>query len=159
RAAVQEIDPDQPVYAVITAREAMGQITASFSVVSDLLAAFAFIGLVLSAVGIYGVIANLVAQRTPEIGIRMALGAQVGDVLWMILGQGLRLAVAGTVIGLAVAFGLVRLLVSTVPGIPGSDPLAIAGIALLLVAVAVFACWLPARRASRVDPVIALRAD
>jgi predicted permease len=159
RAAVREIDPDQPVYAVVTAREAMGQITASFSVVSDLLAAFAFIGLVLSAVGIYGVIANLVAQRTPEIGIRMALGAQVGDVLWMILGQGLRLAVAGTLIGLACALGLVRLLVSTVPGIPGSDPLAIAGIALLLIAVAVFACWLPARRASRVDPVIALRAD
>jgi putative ABC transport system permease protein len=159
RTAVQEIDPDQPVYAIVTAREAMEQITNSFSAVSGLLAAFALIGLVLSAVGIYGVIANLVAQRTPEIGIRMALGAQVGDVLWMILGQGLKLAVVGTLVGLACAWGLVRLLVSTVPGVPGSDPWAIAGIASLLVSVAVFACWLPARRASKVDPVIALRAD
>lgn len=159
RSAVQELDPDQPVYGIESAREAMEQITNSLSMVSGMLAAFAFIGLVLSGVGIYGVISNLVAQRTSEIGIRMALGAQTGDVLWLVLAQGVRLAAAGTSIGLACAFGLVRLLNASIPGIPGGDPAAIVGIAVLMASVALFACWLPARRATRVDPISALRME
>jgi ABC-type antimicrobial peptide transport system permease subunit len=137
----------------------MEQITRSFDMVSSMLGVFAFIGLVLSAVGIYGVIANLVAQRTSEIGIRIALGAQKGDVLWLVLGQGVRLALVGTAIGLACAFGLDQLLKAALPGIPGGDPAAVACVSVLMAAVAVFACWLPARRATRVDPIIALRAE
>ncbi len=159
RAAVQQIDPDQPVYSIISARESMEQITRGLSLTGQLLGVFALIGLALSAVGIYGVIANLVAQRTTEIGIRMALGAQAGDVLWLVLGQGLRLAIAGTVIGLACAWGLTRLLDSLLPAIPGDDPLAVVCVAALLAVVALFACWLPSRRATRVDPIVALRAE
>jgi predicted permease len=159
RAAVQQIDPDQPVYDIFSAREAMAQITTGFVLTGRMLGAFALIGLALSAVGIFGVIANLVAQRTPEFGIRMALGAQSGDVLWLVLGQGLRLTALGTVIGLACAWGLIRVLVAIVPGIHGGDPLALAGVVVVLAGVATLACWLPARRATRVDPIIALRAE
>jgi len=159
RAAVQQLDPDQPVYDISSAREQMDQITLSFVMTGEMLGAFALIGLVLSAVGIFGVIANLVSQRTPEFGIRMALGAQASDVLWLVLGQGLRLTVVGTAIGLACAWGLVRLLASIIPGMHGSDPVALAGTVVLLVAVATVACWLPARRATQVDPLVALRGD
>jgi putative ABC transport system permease protein len=159
RAAVQQLDPDQPVYAIVTARESIEQITKAFTLVSQILAAFAVIGLVLSGIGIYGVIANLVAQRTPEIGIRMALGAQSGDVLRLLLGQGTQLALVGTAIGLACAGALVRLLNSTLPSVPGSDPLAVAGLAVLLNAITLLACWLPSRRATKIDPVIALRSE
>ncbi|HEY5080147.1 MAG TPA: ABC transporter permease [Opitutaceae bacterium] len=159
RAAVQQIDPDEPVYEIVSARESMAQITGSFTMVSDMLMVFAFIGLILSAVGIYGVVSNLVAQRTSEIGIRMALGAQTGDVLWLVFGQGLRLAVTGTAIGLACAFGLVRLLNAGLPAIPGSDPFAVLCVSAVMAASALFACWLPARRATRVNPIIALRSE
>jgi predicted permease len=159
RAAVQQIDPDQPVYDILTARESMEQVTRGFGLTGRMLGAFALVGLALSAVGIFGVIANLVAQRTPEIGIRMALGAQSNDVLWLVLGQGLRLAAAGTAIGLACAWGLDRVLNSILPSMPGSDPLTVASVATLLAAVALFASWLPARRATRIDPIIALRAE
>jgi predicted permease len=159
RAAVQQIDPDQPVYEVATARDSLEQFTRGFSLTSEMLGAFALIGLVLSAVGIYGVIANLVAQRTSEIGIRMALGAQARDVLWLVLAQGVRMAIFGTAVGVACAWGLIRLLDAILPAIPGGDPVAVALIALLLAAVALFACWLPARRATRIDPIIALRSE
>jgi predicted permease len=160
RAAVRQIDADQPVYAIITARDSIEQqITASFTLTAQMLAAFALVGLALSAVGIYGVIAFLAAQRTSEIGIRMALGAQSGDVLWLVLGQGLRLALAGTVIGIAFAWGLVRVLAAILPAMNGTDPAAIACVAALLAAVACLASWIPARRATRVDPIIALRGD
>jgi len=159
RAAVQQIDPDQPVYDILTARESMDHLTGSFGLTGRMLGSFAFVGLVLSGVGIFGVIANLVAQRTQEIGIRMALGAQAGDVLWLVLGQGVRLAAAGTAIGAACAWGLVRLLDSILPSMHGGDPLTVGCVAALLAAVALFACWLPARRATRIDPIIALRAE
>jgi putative ABC transport system permease protein len=159
RAAVQQIDADQPVYDIASAREQMAQITTGFALTGEILGAFALIGLAISAVGIFGVIANLVAQRTPEIGIRMALGAQTGDVLWLVLGQGLRLTALGTGTGLACAWALVRVLVSIVPSIHGDDPAALAAVVVLLAAVATLACWLPARRATKVDPIIALRAD
>ena len=130
--------------------------TGGLSLTGQILGVFALIGLGLAAVGIYGVIANLVAQRTSEIGIRMALGAQAHDVLWLVLGQGVRLACIGTAIGLVCSWGLVRLLIAIIPAIPGGDPASVAAVAALLVAVALFACWLPARRATRVDPIIAL---
>jgi putative ABC transport system permease protein len=159
RSAIQRIDADQPVYGIVSAREAMERVTRGLDLTGRMLGAFALLGLALSSVGIYGVIANLVAQRRPEIGIRMALGAQAGDVLWLVLSQGLRLALLGTAIGFACAWGLVRLLDALVPGIPGGDPTGIALVTVILAAVAIFACWLPARRATRVSPIEALRSD
>jgi predicted permease len=159
RAAVQQIDPDQPVYDIVPAREAMEQITRSFGMVGKMLGVFALIGLALSAVGIFGVIANLVAQRTSEIGIRMALGAQAGDVLWLVLGEGLRLAALGVGIGLACAWGLVRFLDSILPSMHGNDSVSLACVVALLGGTAALACWLPARRATKVDPIVALRAE
>ncbi|HZZ20590.1 MAG TPA: ABC transporter permease [Opitutaceae bacterium] len=159
RAAVQQIDADEPVYTILSARDAMGNITRGLELVSGILRVFALIGLLLAAVGIYGVIANVVAQRSTEIGIRMALGAQPSDVLWMVLGQGMRLSIIGTVIGVAASWGLFRLLGSILPVIHGSDPAAVLLIAAVLIAVALVACWLPARRATLVNPVVALRGD
>jgi ABC-type antimicrobial peptide transport system permease subunit len=159
RTAVQQIDADQPVYTIMSARDAMGNITRGLQLISQILRTFALIGLLLSAVGIYGVIANVVAQRSTEIGIRMALGAQPSDVLWMVLGQGMRLSVIGTAIGVVCSWGLFRLLGSMLPVIHGSDPLAVLLIAVVLIAVALLACWLPARRATLVNPVVALRGD
>ncbi len=159
RSAVQQIDADQPVYDIYDARVEMAQITEGFALTGKMLGAFALIGLALSAVGIFGVIANLVAQRTSEFGIRMALGAQAADVLWLVFAQGLRLTALGTAIGLACAWALVRLLSAIVPGVNGGDPLSFAAVVVLLAAVATLACWLPARRATKVDPIIALRAE
>ena len=159
RAAVQQVDPDQPVYNVESAREAMGEITSSFGMIGKMLGAFALLGLALASVGIYGVIANLVAQRTPEIGIRMALGAQARDILWLVLGEGLRLAAIGISIGLAFAWGLVRLLNSILPSMHGGDPAAVACVVALISGTAALASWLPSRRATKVDPIVALRAE
>jgi putative ABC transport system permease protein len=134
-------------------------ILAVYSIVSRLLVEMAVLGLILSAVGIYGVIANLAAERTPEIGIRMALGAQSRDVLWLILRNGIFLASIGTAIGLALSFGVVYALSKTMPDIPGKSPLVVAGVAAMLVAVSLIASWLPARKATRVDPLAALRTE
>jgi ABC-type antimicrobial peptide transport system permease subunit len=124
-----------------------------------MLTGFALLGLLLAVVGIYGVISGFVAQRTEEIGIRMALGAQVRDVLGLVMGQGLRLALAGTVLGLAGSWWIARLLHSFMPAMPASEPVTALAIAALLLAVAGFACWLPARRATKVDPLVALRSE
>jgi len=159
RQAVAQLDPDQPVSSFFTAPQAIDNLKEGFDVIGQLLSAFAAVGLALSAVGIYGVIANLVAQRRTEIGIRMALGAQTNDVLWLVLRQGLRLALLGAVIGLACAWALTRVLSAALPSVPGSDPVAILLIAVLLVSVAVLASWLPARGAARIDPVEAIRPE
>jgi ABC-type antimicrobial peptide transport system permease subunit len=127
--------------------------------IAKMLGVFALVGLALSAVGIFGVISNLVAQRTSEIGIRMALGAQAGDILWLVLGEGLRLAAIGILIGLAVAWGQFRFLNSILPSMHGGDPVAVACVVALLAGTAALASWLPSRRATRVDPIIALRSE
>ena len=127
--------------------------------VNIVLAAFALLGLFLAALGLYAVIVRLVAQRTPEIGLRIALGAQPRDVVWLILRSGLKLTLLGTVIGLLGAAGLVRFIASLATELPVQDPIAIAAVTVLLFGVALLACWLPARRATKVDPNTALRAE
>jgi putative ABC transport system permease protein len=124
-----------------------------------LLIGFAATALLLALTGIYGVMSLNVANRRNEFGIRIALGAQAGNVLRMILGQGLRLAVVGVALGLVGAFALTRLLKGLLFGISASDPLTFVVIASLLVGVALLACWLPARRATKIDPLEALRNE
>jgi len=124
-----------------------------------LLALFGALAVVLSGVGLSGVLAYSVAQRTREIGVRIALGAQSEDVLRLVVGQGMSLALAGIGIGLAAALALTRLLSGLLYGIGANDPATFAGIALLLVVVAAAASYFPARRASKVDPIVALRYE
>jgi predicted permease len=120
---------------------------------------FAGLGLLLAGVGIYGVVSYSVAQRTNEIGIRIALGARAADVVRLILKHGLALAAIGVAIGLSASFALTRLMKGLLFGVSATDPLTFAAIALLLIGVALMACWIPARRAARVDPLVALRRD
>jgi len=159
RAAVARVNPRQPVF-LVTSMEGLRNNSASerrFSVVT--LGAFGVLALVLAAVGIYGVVSYSVARRTQEIGIRMALGARTGDVARLVLGQGLRTTVMGIAFGMAAAFALTRAMTSLLYGVAATDPAIFAGVPALLAAVELLACYLPARRASRVDPVEALRSE
>jgi len=156
---VQEIDRQQPVYAISTMQQLLNQSTAARRFNMLLMTIFAGLALALAAVGIYGVMAQAAGGRTREIGIRMALGARPGDVLRLIIGQGLKLTIIGVGIGLASALALARLIDSLLFGTSASDPLTFAGVALLLTIVALAACYIPARRATRVDPMIALRYE
>jgi len=159
RQAVAEVDSIVPVSDIQTMDHIVSESVTQPRFNLFLLGLFSAIALLLSAAGIYGVTAYSVTQRTQELGIRLALGAQVSDVLKMILGQGMTVIAIGLVIGLAAAFGLMRLMRSLLFGVGENDPLTFVAITLVLAGVALLACFIPARRAAKVDPLIALRAE
>jgi putative ABC transport system permease protein len=159
RAAVQELDKDLPVFQVRSMESLVSDAMARQRFSTTLFGAFAGVALVLAAAGLFSVMSFLVAQRTHEIGVRMALGAQRRDVLRLIMGKGVALVLAGIGAGLAGALGLTRLMQGLLFGVGATDPPTFASISLILVAVALLACYLPARRASRVDPMVSLRCE
>jgi predicted permease len=151
--------PDQPVTHMMTMTQNMSQSVGNERLRSVLLVVFAGIGFALALVGVYGVISYSVSRRVQEIGIRMALGAAPGDVLRMVIGQGLLPVVFGVVLGVFASIGLTRLVASQLYGVKPTDPATFVGATALLLAVALLACWIPARRAMRVDPIVALRYE
>jgi predicted permease len=159
RQVVAALDPDQPIHDLAPAVELSQRTLANFAITGRLLGGFALLGLLLAAVGIYGVVAVFVAQRTPEIGVRIALGAQLRDVLWLVLGRGLRLTLIGSALGLVGATALARTLAAVAPGLAPGDSFAVSAAALVLVLAAAVASFVPAHRATRVDPLVALRTE
>ncbi len=159
RSALAEIDPNQPLVKVRTMEDNMAATVAQPRFRTWLIGIFAALALLLAAVGIYGVMSYSVTQRTSEIGIRVALGAQPSDVFRIVVGEGLRLALLGVAVGLVAALVLTRVLQTFLYGISASDPLTFAGVAVLLTLVGVAASFFPARRATRVDPIVALRYE
>jgi putative ABC transport system permease protein len=159
RSALAEIDPNQPMVNVRTMEQNMSNSVAQPRFRTWLIGIFAALALLLAAVGIYGVMSYIVTQRTGEIGIRVTLGAQPTDVFRSIVGEGARIALLGLAAGLIVALALTRLLRSFLYGVSTSDPVTFISVALLLALVSVAACYFPARRATRVDPIVALRYE
>jgi predicted permease len=159
RKEVRGVDEDLPIFEAKTMQDFLVDRRWPFRVFGSLFAIFALIALVLSSVGIYAVMAYSVNRRTQEIGVRMALGATTGNVLRLVLSLGLKQLAIGLVIGLAAAFGLTRVLSALLMRVSPTDPLTFAGISVLLIAIGVIACWIPARRAAKIDPMVALRYE
>jgi len=159
RREVHAVDADQPVSNIATLDELLNQGTQRRRVGMMLLVAFAALSLLLAVMGIYAVLAFFVTQHRPEIGVRVALGAQRRDILGLVLKKGMGLALTGVAIGLAVAFSLTRLMASLLFGVSASDPTTFVAFALILTGVALLACYIPARRATKVDPLLALRYE
>ncbi len=157
--AVSSLDRNVPVSGVVSLDQVVTDTLWQQRFNLQLIGLFAALAMVLAAIGLYGVMSYSVTQRTHEVGLRMALGAEGRDVVKMMVGQGMKLALAGVGIGLLAAFGLTRLMEKLLFGVSTTDPLTFAGIALLLTLIALLACWIPARRAAKVDPMIALRCE
>jgi putative ABC transport system permease protein len=159
RGVVAEVEPNQPLHNVMTMEQRLANTTTSRRLNTTLLGSFAGVALLLTVVGIYGVMSYAVTQRQREIGVRMALGAQRGDVLRLVIGEGMKLVLIGALLGLGGALALTRLLKTLLFGVSATDPLTFIVIAALLIIVALLACWIPARRATKVDPLVALRYE
>jgi putative ABC transport system permease protein len=159
RGAISGLEKDLPVFRVKTMEQFVAESMAQRRFAMTLVGIFAAVAMALAAVGLYGVLAYSITQRSHEIGVRMALGAQVHDVLRLVVGQGMLLALAGVALGSVAAFLLTRLMDKLLYGVTASDPLTFVSIALLLTLVALFACLAPARKATRVDPIVALRYE
>ena len=159
RSAVQQVDKDQPLYEVRTMTSLIADSVSRQRFSMTLLALFAGLALLLASVGIFSVMSFLVTQRTHEIGIRMALGAQTSDVLKLIVGKGMTLTLIGIVLGVMAALALTRVMSGLLFGVSATDPLTFIGVSLLLAFVALLACYIPARRAAKVDPMVALRYE
>src|SRR5215213_2966788 len=159
RNAIAGLDPELPVYQIRSARAAVDSGLGSISLLGSLLGVFATVCLILAAIGIYGVVSYTVVQRTGELGIRMALGAQTRDVLWLVLRKGAVLILLGALFGLAGAYGVSKLLLAFIPSLPTRDPVIVALTGVIMAVVALVACYIPERRATRVDPLVALRSE
>jgi putative ABC transport system permease protein len=159
RKAAQSVDRDVPIFQVRTMDDVLSGTLAQPRVYTLLLGFFAALALALAAVGLYGVVSYTVTQRMHEMGIRMALGAERGDVVRLVLRQGLSLTLIGTAIGLAGALALTQLLTKTIPGLQPGEPITLSAVSALLIGVALLASYLPARRGSQVDPVVTLRYE
>ena len=159
RNEIARMDPRMPVVGVITGDDNMALPYWGPRMAAGMATTFGVLALVLATMGLYSVMMYVVSQRTREIGIRMALGATVRDVLRMIVSQGMRLVILGLVLGLMGAFVLTRVFASLLLGVGATDPLTFVGVAVLLIAIALLACWIPARRAAKVDPLVALRTE
>jgi len=156
---VLQLDRNIPLTAVQTMQERVADVTSRSRFIAVLLGLFAGLALLLAGIGIYGVLAYTVSTRTREIGVRMALGAQVSDVLRLVIGQGMKLVFVGVALGLIASLALTRAIKSLLFGVSTTDPLTFAAIALLLLLVALLASWIPARRAMKLDPMTALRSE
>jgi putative ABC transport system permease protein len=159
RDTVRALDPDQPIHQMQTLTELISTTLLPWRFSMTLLGVFAAMALLLASAGIYGVMAYLVGQRTHEVGVRMALGARASDILWLVVGQGARLALLGVLVGLLASLALTRLMSNLLFGVTATDPLTFGFVALLLTLVALVACSIPARRAAHVDPTVALRYE
>src|SRR5687768_8868403 len=159
RQIIREVDPDQPISNIATMSEVLGVEAEQRRMGMIMLVAFAGLALLLASLGIYGVLAYFVTQHTNEIGVRIALGANRRNILALVLKKGMGLTLLGVAIGLAASFALTRLMSSLLFGVKASDPLTFLVVPLLLATVALLACWIPARRATRVDPMVALRYE
>jgi putative ABC transport system permease protein len=159
RAELAAIDNNQPIHSFKALEAQVSELIAPQRFTAALMAGFAALAALLAAIGIYGVMSYTVAERTREIGVRMALGAQTGNVMRMVLRRGMALAVAGAMIGLGASFALTRLMSDLLFGVEATDPPTLVAITLLLLTVALVSCFIPARRATKVDPLVALRHE